>query len=352
MTSVSSNSSGPEGRGQDLFAAHEQHDNREQAVDPQLDEHAGAAGRVLIDHAATAGFGSRLRAAREARGLSIEACVQALRLPGRLLRQLEAGEYSGIDYQVYLSGYLSKYARHLGVEEDALQAELARLTPRQPELVVTGGVSHSRYLLERYVTAATYVVLTAVIVVPMVWLGVRGTLDRDMPRLAPLDASPVAQQDAPAPSSSAALAVAGAAPAPVQAPEARAEDQQPLLASMAMFPPLDHGISKAPLATEVAAPDTPVSQGQGAHSLSLELPSASWVEVTAADGSRLEYGILPAGSSKSYRSDSPLDVRIGNATGAKAVVDGQPVQIDAFRRANVARFRVDVRDGKATPVAF
>jgi cytoskeleton protein RodZ len=353
MTSVSSNSSGPEGREQDLFAGPEQHANREQAVDPQLDEHAGDAGRVLIDHAATAGFGGRLRAAREARGLSIEACVQALRLPGRLLRQLEAGEYSGIDYQVYLSGYLSKYARHLGVDEDALQEELARLTPRQPELVVTGGVSHSRYLLERYVTAATYVVLTAVIVVPMVWLGVRGTLDRDMPRLAPLDASPVAQQDAPAPSASAALAVAGAAPAPVQAPESHAEDQQPLLASMAMFPPLDHNISKAPLATEAAAPDAAApAQGQGAHSLSLELPSASWVEVTAADGSRLEYGILPAGSSKSYRSDSPLDVRIGNATGAKAVVDGQPVQIDAFRRANVARFRVDVRDGKATPVAF
>jgi cytoskeleton protein RodZ len=33
-------------------------------------------------------------------------------------------------------------------------------------------------------------------------------------------------------------------------------------------------------------------------------------------------------------------------------VDGQPVQLDGFRRANVARFRVDIRDGKAAPVAF
>ena len=350
MTSVSSNSSGPDGREQDLFAGLEPNADKEIAMGPQLDENAGDVGRVLIDHAATAGFGSRLRAAREARGFTVEACGHALRLPSRLLRQLEAGEYGGIDYQVYLAGYLTKYARYVGADEDALQAELARLTPRQPDLVVTGGVSHSRYLLERYVTAATYVVLTAVIVVPMVWLGVRGTLDRDMPRLAPLDASPVAQQDAPAPSTSAALAAAGAAAAPAPAPEPRAEDQQPLLASMAMFPPLDHSAAKAPLAT--AAPDAAMAQGQGAHSLTLELSSASWVEVTAADGSRLEYGILPAGTSKSYRSDSQLDVRIGNATGAQAVVDGQPVQIDAFRRANVARFRVDVRDGKATPVAF
>jgi cytoskeleton protein RodZ len=33
-------------------------------------------------------------------------------------------------------------------------------------------------------------------------------------------------------------------------------------------------------------------------------------------------------------------------------VDGQPVQLDTFRRANVARFRVDVRDGKASPTAL
>lgn len=324
-------------------------------MDPQLDVNADEGGRVLIDlGAGTTGFGARLRAAREARGYTIEACGQALRLPSRLLRQLEAGEYGGIDYQVYLAGYLSKYGNHLGVDPEAIQAELARLTPRQPELVVTGGVSHSRYLLERYVTAATYVVLTAVIVVPMVWLGVRGTLDRDMPRLAPLDAAPVAQQDAPAGSSSAAVASDAAPARPAAVSEPRAEDQQPLLASMAMFPPLDRGAARAPLATAAAAPvvdDAAKAQGQGAHSLSLSLPSASWVEVTAADGSRLEYGILPAGTQKSYRSDSPLDVRIGNATGAQASVDGQAVQIDAFRRANVARFRVDIRDGKATPVS-
>lgn len=324
-------------------------------MEPQLDVNADEGGRVLIDHAATpADFGARLRAAREARGYTVESCGQALRLPSRLIRQLEAGEYGGIDYQVYLAGYLGKYGSYVGVEDEAIKAELARLTPRQPELVVTGGVSHSRYLLERYVTAATYVVLTAVIVVPMVWLGVRGTLDRDMPRLAPLDAAPVAQQDAPAPaSSSAAVASASTPAAPAPAVEPRAEEQQPLLASMAMFPPLDHGVARAPLATSAAAPaGDAAAQGAGAHSLSLSLPSASWVEVTAADGSRLEYGILPAGTSKSYRSDGALDVRIGNATGAQATVDGQPVQIDAFRRANVARFRVDIRDGKAAPVAY
>lgn len=303
-------------------------------------------GRVIIDLPEAMIFGSRLRAAREARELTVESCGQALRLPSRLLRQLEAGEYGGIDYQVYLAGYLTKYGRHVGLDEAAIETELARLTPRQPDLVVTGGVSHSRYLLERYLTAATYVVLTAVIVVPMVWLGVRGTLDRDMARLSPLDAAPVAQQDAPAAASSVSTVASVDARPAAPAAEPRQEEQT-LWASM-VPPSMDHA-SQRPAVAPVPA----VAEASGSgHSLTLSLPSASWVEVTAADGSRLEYGLLPAGTQKSYSSESTMDVRIGNATGAEATLDGQPVQLDGFRRANVARFRVDVRDGKATPISF
>src|SRR5579862_4015781 len=142
-------------------------------------------------------LGGRLRAAREARGLDVETCAHALRLPTRVLKQVESNEYSGIDH-VYLGGYLIKYARYLGVDEAEVKLELDRIKPPEPTLVATGGISHSRYLLENYARAATYVVLTAAIVVPTIWLGVRGTLDRDPSHLAPLDAAPVAQVDAPA----------------------------------------------------------------------------------------------------------------------------------------------------------
>ena len=306
-------------------------------------------------------LGGRLRAAREARGLSVEACAHALRLPTRVIRQLEGNEYGGIDYQVYLGSYLTKYARYLGVDEDEVKAELERIKPAQPALVATGGISHSRYLLENYARAATYVVLTAAIVVPTIWLGVRGTLDRDVSHLAPLDAAPVAQVDAPANSgsvsSNAVAAVtnppqggatdAAGAPAPLPADQAATPPQdQPLMASMAPFPNLGGDTHAAPQAAAPAAAD---SVGNGAHSLVLSLQSASWVEVVAKDGSRLEYGLLPAGSSKTYHSDQPLEVRIGNATGAQVMLDGQPMALDSYRRSNVAHFRVEMHDGKAAP---
>jgi len=293
------------------------------------------------------GFGKRLRAAREARGLDLEACAHALKLPARVLRQLESDHREGIDYAVYLASYITKYARHLGVDEDAIEAELASINRAVPTLVATGGMSHSRYLLERYATAATYVVLTAVIVVPMVWLGVRGTLDRDLSHLAPLDATPVAQVDV-AGQAVGSTATTGKPPAGRTAAPAHA-DEQPLLASMAPFPGLDGGSLTAarPAAATSAPAPAPVAAVPGGHSLTLSLGEASWVEVVAADGSRLEYGLLPAGSSKTWNSAQPLDVRIGNVSGAQVSLDGKPLPLDAYRHANVAHFRV--QDGKSAP---
>jgi cytoskeleton protein RodZ len=293
------------------------------------------------------GFGARLRAAREARGLDLESCGQALRLPVRVLRQLESEDRAGIDYQVYLTGYIAKYGRHLGIDESEIQAEIARIkrsdaVPASPALVATGGISHSRYLLERYATAATYVVLTVVIAVPTIWLGVRGTLNSDMSRLSPLDATPVAQQDAASAGKGATHAVKAELPAPVVKPP---EADQPLMASMMPVPNLAADVASA---TRPVAPAT-ASVGNGSHSLVLSLDNNSWVEVTAADGSRLEYSLLPAGTVKTYRSDQALNVRIGNADGARASLDGQPLSLDGYRHANVAHFRVAIKDGKAEP---
>jgi cytoskeleton protein RodZ len=103
-------------------------------------------------------------------------------------------------------------------------------------------------------------------------------------------------------------------------------------------------------ALKPAMPAAPVADtAQGEYSLSLTLANPSWVEVTAADGSRLEYGLLPAGTQKTYHSDSALEIRLGNATGATVAIDGKQVSLDDYRRANVAHFRVSMQDGKAVP---
>ncbi|MEO8779481.1 MAG: DUF4115 domain-containing protein, partial [Rhodanobacter sp.] len=213
----------------------------------------------------------------------------------------------------------------------------------------SGGISHSRFLLDRYATAATYVVLTLVIAVPTLWFGVRSTLDRDIIHLAPLDATPVAQREMSKVSPVAAAienrAIQPLAPAPSLAAPIDAGAEQPLLASMAPFPSMSTDGNNLVAAKQSAvALDT----GHGAHHLELTLIAPSWVEVTQTDGTRLEYGLLPAGSHKIYSSDQPLEVRIGNASGAQVEIDGQPVGLSDFRHANVAHFRMQTQDGKAS----
>lgn len=281
-------------------------------------------------------FGARLHAAREVRGLDLAACASSLKLSVRVLRQLESNQSDGVDSKVYLASYIATYARHLGIDEASIQAEVDRIRQIEPPLVATGGISHSRFLLDRYATAATYVVLTAVFVVPMIWLGVRGTLDRDLSRLAPLDAAPVAQQDVRT-----TKATNGAA-AVTTTPRAAPAQPQTLLASMAPFPSMNEA------ATPAVTPAPNVVTGSGSHQLKVDLSAASWVEVLDQDGSRLEYGLLAAGSNKTYRSDQTLDVRIGNANGAQVSIDGQALNLEDLQRANVAHFRVQVKDGKAS----
>ena len=297
-------------------------------------------------HAAS--FGSRLHGAREARGLDLESCAHTLRLPGRVLRQLERDQHEGIDSKVYLASYIGTYGRYLGINEASIQVELDRIKQIDAPLIATGGISHSRFLLDRYATAATYVVLTAVIVVPMIWLGVRGTLDRDLTHLAPLDASPVAQVQTTAADNTATVGQRDGVLLPAPVVTMPVQDQnQPLLASMAPFPSLENS-SLSPVRPVLPVVET----GVGSHSLDMTLSAASWVEVVQADGTRLEYGLLPAGTSKTYHSNQALDVRIGNASGATVVIDGSSVGLDDFRRANVARFRVQMQDGKASAASF
>jgi cytoskeleton protein RodZ len=299
-------------------------------------------------------LGHRLRAAREAMGLSRAEAATKLRLPLRVLARLEDDDYQGMDEGVYLRGYLSSYARLVGVPvviaENAAAAH-ARVVP----LVATGTVSRSRYLFDRYSVSATYLILTGLIVVPAVWLATHGGLEQNLARTTSLDSPtsisvpPIAQTgttDASDTSSNATTdeqvpSTAADATTTVAAVEPPKQEQMPVVASMTPFS------AQAPAAAPM--PEQAAPAKTGAHTLTLKIKAASWVEIIDADGTKLEYGILPAGAERSYSSDGQLSVRLGNAEGAEVGVDGKPGDLAPCRRANVARLRVFGPEGVEAP---
>ena len=286
------------------------------------------------------GFGQRLASARERAGLTRAEVAGRLKLPLQLIARLEQDDYTGLTQAVFLRGYLTAYARLLGLPEaDAIAAadEHAEAVP----LVATGTVPHSRYLLNRYSVSATYMILTAIIVVPAVWLATHGGLERNLMRTAPLDPPAIVADthvalapDATSRAATSAPAASVVTPLPLAAP-AEAE-VSPLLASMA---PFATPRSAEPAVASPGPAATPAS-GNGSHLIELALSEQSWVEITAPDGRRLEYGMLAANSTHAYRSDGPVLVRLGNAQGARLSSDGKPVDLTDFQRGNVAHVKL------------
>lgn len=72
--------------------------------------------------------GPRLRAAREARGLSLEQVSAQTRIPQRHLKTIEEGAFSSLPGRTYAIGFSRTYAKTVGLDEDeivaAVRAEL------------------------------------------------------------------------------------------------------------------------------------------------------------------------------------------------------------------------------------
>jgi cytoskeleton protein RodZ len=78
----------------------------------------------------------------------------------------------------------------------------------------------------------------------------------------------------------------------------------------------------------------------GQHALTLSARADCWFEITDADGNKVDSGMLHAGDNRTWHAAGPLHVTLGNADGVSVTHDGQPLSLDAYRHANVARFDV------------
>ncbi len=284
-------------------------------------------------------LGQRLRAAREARGWSGADVAARLHLPIQIVQKLEADRFDEVGHRIYLRGYLTSYVRLLDLPTVLVESVLQQ-HHEPPPLTTTGTISHSRYLFQRYSVSALYLILTGVIIVPAVLLAMRAGLEPKITDLTSLDApNAVATSESGKANVQSTISTPLAnsppeVPAPAAAPVAGAASDSPLVASMAPFQALARKESEVAQAPAVAS-----VSGSGAHTLRLSLKQASWVEVTSANGEKLEYGLLAAGTVRTISSDAALDVRVGNSDGAEVELDGQAQDLTPYRHSNVAHFK-------------
>ena len=281
-------------------------------------------------------LGARLRNAREAMGLGLDQASRALRIPTARLAEIERDHFDAIGAPVYLRGYLRSYARLVGLPEVVVTAALEGATVAPPALVATQTVSRSHYFTSRYGSLVVYGVLTAVFVVPLLWAARQGALlPEARAPLASLDAGSVETVSTPA-----SVPLATSAPQDMQAsddfvgppaPESVAE------VSAAPEPPRPVMAAMAPMPARVTQDPVPAA---GIRRVTLSLMQESWVEVLRGDGTRVEYGLVPGGTERSYDLAGGGSLRIGNTRGATLSIDGERVDLAPYTRANVARIAI------------
>jgi cytoskeleton protein RodZ len=290
----------------------------------------------VVEHAPAAdSLGGRLCAAREAKGLTIPECAAALHLPIKVLERLESDDFGEPEHFVFLRGALQGYARHLGLPPGSCDQALRTVAPtEQPPLVSVARTSPARWLLQRYGTAATYIVLTATIAVPLVLLGLRGGLERPSARIVSLDQAPASTPHASQTTAPSSATASGD-------PSETSPDATPFRASMTPFAAI--GLSDNGGAAKQPPPVTPAPMplaAAGQHALTLSANADCWFEITDADGGKVDSGMLHAGDNRTWHAAGLLHVTLGNADGVSVTRDGQPLALDAYRHANVARFDV------------
>lgn len=284
-----------------------------------------------VSAVAPTSIGTRLRDGREAMGWSAAEAAAKLRVPQAIVEAIERDDFERLGAAVYARGYLASYARLLDLPLVLVDSALTRVDARPPALHSATHVSHGRYLFERYARRAVYIVLTASIVIPVVWLATEERLPVHPLSLRSLDAPPPAQtsnmEDGSA-QSDGFDSVADAVGPPEALRGGTSSQSGDKVAVMASFAPF--------LGNRGAARDESV----GDVGWRLVFRGDSWVEIVDRDGRRLEFGLIRAGSELRYDAGALARVALGNASVVEVSRDGQPMSLAPFQRANVARFAV------------
>jgi cytoskeleton protein RodZ len=296
-----------------------------------------------------ASAGAMLRAARERQGLHIAALAAAIKVTPRKLDALEHDRYDELPDIAFTRALAQTICRTLKIDAAPVLALLPHADPAALDHV---GGSLNTPFRERPSRDDPGGLATAAIR-PMVWAGaalmvaalVLYLLPNGLWPAAPANpplATTVPVAPLPAPGASepaAAEAINGAEPAativttPV-VPFAAAASAAPAPAAVASVP-----AAAAPVVAQ-SPTAAPASAPASASLLQLRADQASWIEARDARGQVLVSRVVQPGESVGVDGAMPIKLTIGNARATQVSLRGQPVDLGAATRDNVARLEV------------
>jgi cytoskeleton protein RodZ len=305
-----------------------------------------------------AGIGTRLRAAREKKGLTLLQAAERMHVDSRILEWLEAENFAALGAPVYARGHLRHYAELVDespTQLHALYAEATRSTPAQPDLTKIARAEPESDA-GRFAVPAM-VGLVAVAIIGSVWWFIQTGENshptpksqpqtQSMPQTAAADGSKSADRAAGTPGTP---APAPAAPAMANTkpttPGARSVATNALVGSTATPNGRAAASGAAPVTSSTSGATAPPPSPRGKEGeLTLKFSADSWAEVYDATGERLFNDVGAASSTHTVRGPAPLRVVLGNAAGVTLEFNGRPAAVPASTRPDGSvRFLINAR---------
>lgn len=287
------------------------------------------------DNHPVSGPGQRLSRARQAWGMSREQVASTLRLTPSVVAALEEDRYDGLPPPAFVRGYLSGYARLVGLDAGELVSSCRTHECGNPALRSKTAPKLGRGRGEALLRWLSYAGLGGFILLAIgYWIA----SENERPNPLPVGLSdPSALSNPIAATASTGPEVAGA-------------------------PTLDPSTTPSPPTAETFAAKnsaTPVDTG-GARTtsppgtlgindtmqrnwttLELHFSANSWVAIRDADGTRLAWETITAGSSRQLRGIAPIRVVLGNIAAVRMTVAGAPFDPSPYASGRIARFSVE-----------
>jgi cytoskeleton protein RodZ len=250
-------------------------------------------------------FGENLRREREMRGVSLQEICDATKISVRMLKAMEADQFDKLPGGIFTRSFVRAYIRYLGLDEEAIMAELQLAAPSAAQPTDLGRMNQQHPAKE---TKRSLAGLLAVLVVLLVIAGGYAYYHFERRQV---KARPSAAQTVPPPASATSPATTPSQPAEFStAPggAAAAASGQP-------------GAANASQAVPVAA--TASSSG-AANGLVLQVAATeeSWVAVEC-DGKPATQRTMQPNEIQTFRARSSFDLITGNAEGVILTLNGK-----------------------------
>jgi len=289
--------------------------------------------------------GTILKAAREAKGISIDNVATQLHLRPKIINDLEHDVFINIASNTYVRGYIKNYARLVNADSTAIQQCLSH---QLPEIVAPTMQSFSRKTTHEArnsrLNLVTYLIIAVLIALLVLWWVQKPSLLTNVDLSQPTVEEIAAGSDMLEPQQ---IIQNGSVPS--QDTTNESGNMTESIDSAVSNDAEDHLIQTAQnaasstqvltqtsiTAATVTTTDTNVISTDSV--LTIDLSGDCWVNVTDANGKVMVNGIKNAAQRIEVRGNRPFKVILGAPQVASISLDGNNVSLAAFSNGRVAR---------------